>query len=201
MSFSSTLTGQLHSSKFTSLTSEQLTMAMIRVTDDEYMLQNHMIVDQQDDCFFKLDQHLNQLKIEESKQEEVKEGEIRSKIAVLHSRYASRKNTMRDNQAHPVFDSEKRVAVFHNGFVTNYKELAKELFPHKDPSKSNQSDSELIALMLGKLLTDGLDIKTAIKTLVETKLIGTWRMAIMLKAEPNKIYVTKNAGPLYLGQS
>ena len=97
MSFSSTLTGQLHSSKFTSLTSEQLTMAMIRVTDDEYMLQNHMIVDQEEDCFFKLDQHLNQLKIEESKQEEVKEGEIRSKIAVLHSRYASRKNTMRDN--------------------------------------------------------------------------------------------------------
>ena len=55
--------------------------------------------------------------------------------------------------------------------------------------------------MLGKLLSDGNDIKTAIKTLVETKLIGTWRMAIMLKAEPNKIYVTKNAGPLYLGQS
>ena len=31
--------------KFTSLTSEQLTMAMTRQTDDEYMLYNHMIVD------------------------------------------------------------------------------------------------------------------------------------------------------------
>jgi len=54
------------------------------------------------------------------------------------------------------------VAVFHNGFVTNYKELAKELFPNKDPSKTTQSDSELIALMLGKLLKEGADIKTAI---------------------------------------
>ena len=59
---------------------------------------------------------------------------------------------MRDKQAHPVFDSQERVAVFHNGFVTNYKELAKELYPHKDPSKSNLSDSELIALMIGKLM-------------------------------------------------
>ena len=41
-------------------------MAMVRVTDDEYMLQNRMIVDQGDDCFFKMDQYLNQLKVSES---------------------------------------------------------------------------------------------------------------------------------------
>jgi len=38
-------------------------MAMVRVTDDEYMLQNHMIVNQEDDCFYKMDQYLNQLKV------------------------------------------------------------------------------------------------------------------------------------------
>ena len=108
---------------------------------------------------------------------------------------------MRDKQAHPVFDSQERVAVFHNGFVTNYKELAKELYPHKDPSKSNLSDSELIALMIGKLMDQGMEVKAAIQNLVETKLIGTWRLAIVLSSEPNKIYVTKNAGPFYLGES
>ena len=131
-------------------------MAMHRVTDDEYMLYNHMIVDQGDDCFFKLDQHINELRVEESKEESkdaaAASAKARSRLAVLHSRYASRKNTMRDKQAHPVFDSYERVAVFHNGFVTNYKELAKELYPHKDPSKINLSDSELIALMIGKLM-------------------------------------------------
>ena len=55
--------------------------------------------------------------------------------------------------------------------------------------------------MLGKLLKEGQDIKTAIQTLIETKLIGTWRLAIILTAEPNKIYVTKNAGPLFMGKS
>lgn len=178
-------------------------MAMVRVTDDEYMLQNHMIIDQQDDCFYKMDQFVNEIKVEENKEEsKASEDSVhKSRIAVLHSRYASRKNTMRDKQAHPVFDEQERVAVFHNGFVTNYKEIAKELFPHKDPSKSTMSDSELIALMLGRYLDQGMDLKIAIQTLIETKLCGTWRMTVTLVAEPDKIYVTKNAGPFYMGKS
>ena len=44
-------------------------MAMIRQTDDEYMLQNHMIIDQQDDCFFKMNEHINGIKQEEMKEE------------------------------------------------------------------------------------------------------------------------------------
>ena len=103
MSFRNEGTGALDSCKFTTLSSEQLTMAMVRVTDDEYMLQNHMIVDQQDDCFFKMNEYINGLKLEEQKGEEVKEevkeeetARPKSRIAVLHSRYASRKNTVRD---------------------------------------------------------------------------------------------------------
>ncbi len=126
---------------------------------------------------------------------------MRSRLAILHSRYASRKNTMRERQAHPVSDDKDRISVFHNGFVTNYKELAKELFPNKDPSKCTLSDSELIALMIGKLMDEGTEIKSAIQNLVETKLIGTWKLAIVLNSEPNKIYITKNAGPFFLGES
>ena len=48
-------------------------MAMVRVTDDEYMLQNQMIVDQPDDCFFKMDQFINELKVEEGKEESKQE--------------------------------------------------------------------------------------------------------------------------------
>ncbi len=75
-----------------------------------------------------------------------------SRIAVLHSRYASRKNTMRERQAHPVFDEKERIAVFHNGFVSNYNELSLELYPNKNTTKCTLSDSELIALTLGKFL-------------------------------------------------
>ena len=40
-----------------------MTMAMSRITDDEYMLQNYMIVEEKDDCFYKMHQHLNKLSL------------------------------------------------------------------------------------------------------------------------------------------
>ena len=55
-----------------------------------------MIIDQQEDCFYKMNEHINGLKQEEMKEESKTEATSRSRIAVLHSRYASRKNTMRD---------------------------------------------------------------------------------------------------------
>ena len=149
-----------------------------------------------------MNEHINGVKQEEMKEESKSEAtQSRSRIAILHSRYASRKNTMRDTQAHPVFDQQERVAVFHNGFVTNYKELAKELFPQRNPDKSTLSDSELIALMLGKFLDSGMDAKTALQTIIETKLIGTWRIAVIVVAEPNKLFFTKNVGPCFMGKS
>jgi glucosamine--fructose-6-phosphate aminotransferase (isomerizing) len=132
---------------------------------------------------------------------EEKKDDAASKMCVVHSRYASKRGTIRDQQAHPVFDEENRVAVFHNGFVTNFKELTRELFPKKDPAKVNLTDSELIAVMLGKELDSGADLKTAITTLVEKKLIGTWRMAIVPVKEPNLIYFIKNAGQFFIGKS
>ena len=156
-------------------------MALARVTDDEYMLHSHVIVEQKDDCFYKMDQMCESLNKQDAKKGTKKAAKniLRrsvtdldsdyqgsdeyeevgaTKMCVLHSRYASKRGTMRDQQAHPVFDSEERVAVFHNGFVTNYKELFTELFPNKDPSKMNLTDSELIAMMIGKQLDGGADL-------------------------------------------
>lgn len=126
-------------------------------------------------------------------------------MCVIHSRFSSRKGTMREAQAHPVFDSQERFAVFHNGFVSNYKELALELFPFKDPNKINLTDSELIALMIGKQLDQGVDLTNAIKNVLQAKLIGTWHLVIV-PIDPklgvtDRIFLTKNAGPFYIGRS
>ena len=175
-----------------------MTLAVQKFTDDEYMLHSRLAVDEEDDCFWKMGQDLQLSDMEEL--EESKEPS--SKLCVIHSRYASRRGTIRDDQAHPVFDSKNRVAVFHNGFITNFKDLLRELYPYKDPSKSNMSDSELIAQMLGNELdTPNTDLKTAITNVLETKLFGTWRMAIIPVDNPNKIFFTKNAGEFFLGKT
>ena len=116
LSFRNEKLNSLTSQKFTSLTSEQQTMAMVRVSDEEYMLQNKIIVEPQDDCFYKMNAYCDAMKLNDQKEEEK---DNTSKICIMHSRYASKKGTMRDNQANPVFDTKNRVAVFHNGFITN----------------------------------------------------------------------------------
>jgi len=52
---------------------------------------------------------------------------IRSKLGVLHSRYASTKGVIKENMAHPHTDDKSRVLVFHNGFIANYEDLTKQL--------------------------------------------------------------------------
>ena len=75
------------------------------------------------------------------------------------------------------------------------------MFPNKDPAKINLTDSELIAIMLGKELDNTADLKTAITNIVEKKLIGTWRLAIIPVNNPNMIYFTKNCGDFFIGKS
>jgi glucosamine 6-phosphate synthetase-like amidotransferase/phosphosugar isomerase protein len=45
---------------------------------------------------------------------------IRSKLGILHSRYASTKGVIKESLAHPHTDEKNRVLVFHNGFIANY---------------------------------------------------------------------------------
>jgi glucosamine 6-phosphate synthetase-like amidotransferase/phosphosugar isomerase protein len=44
---------------------------------------------------------------------------IKSKIAILHSRYSSKQGFIKDVHAHPHFDLKNRIALFHNGFIAN----------------------------------------------------------------------------------
>ena len=105
-------------------------MSLACVTDDEYMLHSHLIVEQKDDCFFKMDQLFQSLKKQEVKRAPKKPPKMTktlcvsdlesdnqaaeetedvngARMCIIHSRYASRRGTMRDNQAHPVFDSQE----------------------------------------------------------------------------------------------
>lgn len=57
----------------------------------------------------------------------------------------------------------------------------------------------MIALLLGQELDNGSSLKDAIKNLVETKLLGTWKLAFMPLNNPQNLFFTKNAGEMILG--
>jgi len=78
--------------KFTSLSDTELSKAMSKVTADDYLLRNRVVVPTKEDCFHKMATHLAEERKEASS----------SRMAVLHSRYASSKGTIFDKHAHPV---------------------------------------------------------------------------------------------------
>jgi glucosamine--fructose-6-phosphate aminotransferase (isomerizing) len=100
------------------------------------MLKNRVSVPQEQDCFYKLQSFFLS-----------SETPIKSKIGILHSRYASNKGLFKNSYAHPHFDIKNRIALFHNGFIANQEDLQKQL---KTISGGEaDTDSQLIAMLIG----------------------------------------------------
>lgn len=55
--------------------------------------------------------------------------------------------------------------------------------------------------MIGVELDQGASVKEALKNVVEKKLMGTWKLAVMGVDQPDHIYLVKNSGDFILGQS
>ena len=157
----------------------------------------------EDDCFHKM------AKFFETDKEAAK---VQAKMSVLHSRFAEvrRQYQIRGDQsslgipedhAHPNFDTKSRIALFHNGQIANQDEIIKELAELGQTDLKKKTDSQLITALLGAEMDSGADLKTALKNVVEQKLLGTYRIAVMLTDSPGSILFVKNSGDLVLGSS
>lgn len=61
------------------------------------------------------------------------------------------------------------------------------------------TDTEIIATLVDQHLSHpGSDLCSAIKTVCETKLHGTWRLAVMAQ---DKVYLATNSGDFFVGRS
>ena len=172
----------LQSQKFTSMSAEMLNTKVNTISQDEFMLNPKFVVSQEDDCFTKMAQHFESLRGFQTRQ------------CVIGSRYASCKGQILEHQAHPVEPESRRFSLFHNGFISNYKELLTELKTEKQ-----MTDTEIIATLVDQQLSQsGSDLCSAIKTVCETKLHGTWRLAVMAQ---DKLYLATNSGDFFVGRS
>lgn len=140
----------------------------------------------EEDCFFKMAACFSG-----------EDSRVRSRLGVIHSRYASTKGAIKDTLAHPHADEKGRVLVFHNGFIANYEDLQLQL--RKNFGIVSETDSQLIAKLIGVEMDQGVSLKEALKNVVEKKLMGTWRLAVMSTEAPDHLYFVKNSGDFILG--
>jgi glucosamine--fructose-6-phosphate aminotransferase (isomerizing) len=102
-----------------------------------------------------------------------------------------------DANAHPHVDHKGRVAIVHNGTIENSDTLKKELMAKGIAFKS-QTDTEVIAQMIGSYLDDGLAILDAVNQTL-ARLEGTWGLAVIHRDTPGQVIAARNGSPLVVG--
>jgi len=117
-------------------------------------------------------------------------------IGIAHTRWATHGGKT-DQNAHPHLDTDERIAVIHNGVIENYLELKDELVAEGVHFRS-ETDSEVIAQLIGKYVKQGTSTLEAVKK-TERRMRGTWGIAVLDREHPTHLIVAKNGSPMLIG--
>lgn len=117
-------------------------------------------------------------------------------IGIGHTRWATH-GAKTDENAHPHSDYKDRICIVHNGTIENCNELREELIARGIPFRS-QTDTEVIANMIGSYLDEGLGTLESVRSALQ-HVEGTWGLCILSKDDPDRIIVARNGSPLVVG--
>jgi len=117
-------------------------------------------------------------------------------IGIAHTRWATHGSRI-DSNAHPHSDYKDRISLVHNGTIENSGELKQELMAKKITFRS-ETDTEVIANLIGAYLDEGAEFSEAVKKALD-RLEGTWGLAIIKKDQPDQLIAARNGSPLVVG--
>ena len=120
-------------------------------------------------------------------------------VAIGHTRWATHGDKT-DINAHPHFDLQRRIALVHNGIIGNYQELKQELKDKHGIIPISDTDTEVVAILVGLELDKGSNLFESISAATE-KLEGAYSFVLISIIEPENMYVFKNTGTMVIGIS
>jgi glucosamine--fructose-6-phosphate aminotransferase (isomerizing) len=115
-----------------------------------------------------------------------------------HTRWATHGGPS-DANAHPHVGPAGRIALVHNGIIENYAALKTSLVA-KGRTFRSQTDSEVLVQLIEEIqASDGaLSFEAALR-LALRQVTGTYGLAILNAAEPDRLYVARCGSPLVVG--
>jgi len=121
---------------------------------------------------------------------------VKGRVGIAHTRWATHGKVTAGN-AHPHLCCGGKIAVVHNGIITNYRKLKSGLVRKNHRFKS-ETDSEVVAHLVEENLKTGVSLETAfVKAL--RMLEGSFAVAMVSADEQEKILCGRNESPLILG--
>ncbi|WP_328992231.1 glutamine--fructose-6-phosphate transaminase (isomerizing) [Kribbella sp. NBC_01245] len=116
------------------------------------------------------------------------------KIGIGHTRWATHGGPTKDN-AHPHASADETIAVVHNGIIDNAAFLRASLEDAGVKLRSD-TDTEVLSHLIEQAEGDTLEEKV-LKAL--TRIDGTYGIAVIDLAHPDRIVVARNGSPIILG--
>ncbi|NGN67279.1 glutamine--fructose-6-phosphate transaminase (isomerizing) [Streptomyces sp. A7024] len=113
---------------------------------------------------------------------------------IAHTRWATH-GAPNDVNAHPHLDADGQVAVVHNGIIDNASEVRAKL-EADGVEFASETDSEVLAHLIGRSQADKLEekVRDALRHIE-----GTYGIAVLHAAFPDRIVVARNGSPVVLG--
>ncbi|GAA0287535.1 glutamine--fructose-6-phosphate transaminase (isomerizing) [Kineococcus aurantiacus] len=116
-------------------------------------------------------------------------------LGIGHTRWATHGGISEGN-AHPHCDCTGRVAVVHNGIVTNAAEIA-SLLVTRGHRLTSGVDSEVVAHLVKEELDLGWDLAAAVR-ITTRRLEGSWALAVLAAGHDSVVLTARNS-PLVVG--
>lgn len=117
-------------------------------------------------------------------------------LGIAHTRWATHGKPSEKN-AHPHADCAGAISLVHNGIIENYTELKDEL-TKKGHRFSSETDTEVVAHLIEEHTKKCQDMEEAFaRTLKDLR--GTYGIAMVAAAEPERLYVARMGSPLLIG--
>ncbi|HXO92660.1 MAG TPA: glutamine--fructose-6-phosphate transaminase (isomerizing) [Candidatus Acidoferrum sp.] len=138
----------------------------------------------------------------------VKKQPVSGSLGISHTRWATH-GKVNDENAHPHFDASGKLALVHNGVIENYQALKDELIRSGDTKFRSDTDTEVLAHLIGKLYDDSCAstvdapgkkarLFDAVRAALR-QVIGTYGIALVHADVPDFIIGARRGSPLVLG--
>lgn len=123
--------------------------------------------------------------------------EMESHIGIGHTRWATH-GAPSDINAHPHGSQDNTIAIVHNGIIENYQEIKQELIEKHNVKFKSETDSEVIAQLIGVIYKEKKDLMDSVYEAIE-KMRGAYAIAAIAQDEPDKIVAVRKDAPLIAG--
>ena len=125
--------------------------------------------------------------------------EVSSTIGIGHTRWATH-GAPNDENAHPHYSGDKKLAIIHNGIIENYSSLKKELINRGHQFESDTDTEVLIHLIEEIKKRDNTTLEVAVR-LALNEVVGAYAIVILSEDYPDQLIAAKKSSPLVIGIS